>query len=60
MKFKNRMSILLIFTMCLSVTLSAQRSNPSRNYQQRPNAERVKAVRIAVLTQKMSLSTEEA
>ena len=60
MNIKNRMSILLIFTMCLSVTLSAQRPNPSRNYQQRPNTERVKAVRVALLTEKMSLSTEEA
>ena len=60
MKFKNRMSMLLIFTMCLSAPLSAQRPNPSRNYQQRPNTERVKAVRVALLTEKMSLSTEEA
>lgn len=54
------MSILLICTMCLSVTLSAQRPNPSRNHQQRPNTERVKAVRVALLTEKMSLSAEEA
>ena len=60
MKLKNQMSILLIFTMCLSVTLSAQRPNLSRNNPQRPNVERVKAVRVALLTQKMSLSTEEA
>lgn len=60
MKFKNRMSILLIFTMCLSAPLSAQRPNPSRNYQERPNTERVKAVRVALLTEKMSLSTVEA
>jgi hypothetical protein len=60
MKLKNQMFILLIFTMCLSVTLSGQRSNPSRNNPQRPNVERAKAVRVAMLTQKMSLSTEEA
>jgi hypothetical protein len=60
MKLKNQMSILLIFTMCLSVTLSAQRPNLSRNNPQRPNVERVKAVRVALLTQKMNLSTEEA
>ena len=60
MNVKNRMPILLIFTMCLSVTLSAQRPNLSRNNPQRPNVERVKAVRVALLTQKMSLSTEEA
>ena len=60
MKLKNQMFILLIFTMCLSVTLSGQRSNLSRNNPQRPNIERAKAVRVAMLTQRMSLSTEEA
>ena len=60
MKLKNQMSILLIFTMCLSVTLSAQRPNLSRNNPQRPNVERVKAVRVALLTHKMNLSTEES
>jgi hypothetical protein len=32
----------------------------SRNNPQRPNVERVKAIRVAVLTEKMNLSTEEA
>lgn len=60
MKCKSQMSILLIFTMCLSGALSAQRQDYLRNNPQRPNIERAKAVRVALLTQKMSLSTEEA
>lgn len=60
MKFKSQMSILMIFTMCLSGALSAQRQDYLRNNPQRPNIERAKAVRVALLTQKMSLSTEEA
>jgi hypothetical protein len=60
MKLKNQMFILLIFTMCLSVTLSGQRSNLSRNNPQCPPIERAKAVRVAMLTQRMSLSSEEA
>jgi hypothetical protein len=46
--------------MCLSGALSAQRQDYLRNNPQRPNIERAKAVRVALLTQKMSLSTEEA
>jgi hypothetical protein len=42
------------------VSLNAQRPGMPRNNPQRPNLERVKAVRVAVLTEKMNLSAEEA
>ena len=58
MKLKS--GILLTLLASISLSLNAQGPGMSRNNPQRPNVERVKAIRVAVLTEKMNLSTEEA
>ena len=58
MKLKSGILLPLLVLMCVS--LNAQRPGMPRNNPQRPNLERVKAVRVAVLTEKMNLSAEEA
>lgn len=58
MKLKS--GILLTLLASISLSLNAQGPGMSRNNAQRPNVERVKAIRVAVLTEKMNLSTEEA
>ncbi len=58
---KLKRGILLTFLVLLGLSLNAQRPGiPSRNNPQRPDLERVKAIRAAVLTEKMNLSTAEA
>jgi len=57
---KLQIGFLMVTIACLTISLNAQRPGLQRNNPPRVDLERVKAVKIAMLTQKMNLNTEEA
>jgi hypothetical protein len=57
---KLPIGVWMVTMVCLTISLHAQRPGLQKNSSPRFDLERVKAVKIALLTQKMNLNTEEA